>query len=407
MKKAIYIIIALLLAVAVFVFIGSFAARDSFGGGKKKAPENIIYIGVYEPLNGENANGGRTETLGIRYANSLYPSLSLDGVDYEIKLVESDNAADSPDAPYAAQRLVSGGVCAVLGSYSSKLTAAGLPIFEAAGLPLISLSGTNEKLAGSSAIYYTLSYADSFQNGVTVNYAAGQELRHAAVLTLIGDAYSKETGKLFAESFAALGGEISEFGFQLGQENFRPLLTEIKSSGADFVYMLSGAREAGFLLAQAREEHLGLPIMGPQSWDCALLLSEDAADLKNVTFTTPFQFGQKASQEAAEFAVGFSAWISKDGKRIEENGGSSLPSAGAALGYDGYMALIKAIKSADSTQPKELNRALKVLSFPGATGEISFGERGEAKKNLAYIKAYDASSRSFEVIQTSSVTGKK
>lgn len=406
MKKAIYIIIALLLAVAVFVFIGSFAARDSFGGGKKKAPENIIYIGVYEPLSGENANGGRTEALGVRYANFLYPSLSLGGVDYTVKLVESDNAADRAEAPYAAQRLVSGGVCAVLGSYSPKLTAAGLPVFEAAGLPLINLSCTSEKLTGSSGIYYALSYSDSFQNGVTANYATGQELRHGAVLTLIGDAYSKEAGRLFAESFAALGGEISEFGFQLGQENFRSLIAEIKSGGADFVYMLSGAREAGFFLAQAREERLNLPIMGSQSWDCALLLSEDAANLKNVTFTTPFQFGQKAAQEAAEFAVGFSAWVSKDSKRIEENGGSSSPSAGAALGYDGYMALISAIKAAGSAQPKELNRALKELSFSGATGEVSFGERGESKKNLAYIKAY-AAGQGFEVIQTSSVTGKK
>lgn len=407
MKKAIYIIIALLLAVAVFVFIGSFAARDSFGGGKKKAPENIINIGVYEPLSGENANGGLTETLGVRYANSLYPSLTIGGVDYEIKLVERDNAADRAEAPYAAQRLVSSGVCAVLGSYSSKLTAAGLPIFEAAGLPLISLSGTSEKLADSSAIYYTLSYADGFQNGVTANYATGQELRHAAVLSVIGDAYSKETGRLFAESFAALGGKVSEFSFQLGQENFRSLLTEIKSSGADFVYMLSGTREASFLLAQAQEEHLGLPIMGSQSWDCALLLSEDAANLKNVTFTTPFHSGQKSGKEASEFAVGFSAWVSKDTKRIEENGGSSLPSAGAALGYDGYMALIKAIKASDSTQPKELNRALKALTFSGATGEISFDERGKSNKTLAYIKAYDTASQSFEVIQTSSVTGKK
>lgn len=407
MKKAIYIIIALMLAVAVFVFIGSFAARDSFGDEKKKAPENIIYIGVYEPQSGENANGGRTETLGIRYANSLYPSLSLDGVDYQIKLLESDNAADSAEAPYAAQRLVSGGACAVLGSYSSKLTAAGLPIFEEAGLPLISLSGTSEKLTGSSATYYALSYTDAFQNGVMANYAIGRELHHAAVLTLIGDAYSKEAGRLFAESFGALGGEVSEFGFQLGQENFRPLLAEIEASGADFIYMLSGAQEASFLLAQAGEEHLGLPIMGPQSWDCALLLSENATNLKNVSFTTPFQFGQKAGQEAAEFAVGFSAWVSKDAERIEKNGGSSLPSAGAALGYDGYMALITAIKEAGNAQPKELNRALKALSFPGATGEISFGDQGESNKNLAYIKAYDATSRSFEVIQTSSMTGKK
>ncbi len=407
MKKAIYIIIALLLAVAVFVFIGSFAARDSFGGEKKKEPEHIIYIGIYEPLSGENANGGRTETLGIRYANFLYPSLSLGGVDYEIKLLESDNMADSAEAPYAAQRLISGGACAVLGSYSSKLTAAGLPVFEAAGLPLISLSGTSEKLIGSSPVYYALNYTDSFQNGVTANYATGQELRHAAILTLIGDAYSKEAGRLFSESFVALGGETSEFTFQLGQENFRSLLTEIKSSGADFVYMLSGAREAEFLLSQAREERLGLPIMGSQSWDCALLLSENVADLKNVSFTTPFQSGQKAGQEATEFAAGFSTWVSKNETRLEENGGSSLPSAGAALGYDGYMALMKAIQSASSTQPKQLNRALKALSFPGATGEISFGERGEASKSTAYIKAYNTASRSFDVIQTSSVTVKK
>ena len=53
--------------------------------------KNVIKIGVFEPLTGENGGGGYQEVLGIRYANKMYPTVEIDGVTYDIVLEEVDN----------------------------------------------------------------------------------------------------------------------------------------------------------------------------------------------------------------------------------------------------------------------------------------------------------------------------
>ena len=97
------------------------------------ATKGTIVIGVYEPASGDNGAGGKQETLGVRYAHTLQPTVELsDGV-YEIKLVEADNQSSTDKAPTAAQDLVSQDAAIVLGSYGSSVSIAAAPIFDRAG----------------------------------------------------------------------------------------------------------------------------------------------------------------------------------------------------------------------------------------------------------------------------------
>ena len=47
-----------------------------------------IVIGIYEPASGPNGAGGKQETLGIYYANSIAPTVTLSDGEYLIKLLE-------------------------------------------------------------------------------------------------------------------------------------------------------------------------------------------------------------------------------------------------------------------------------------------------------------------------------
>ena len=60
-------------------------------GSKSDSDSKVIKIGVFEPLTGENGGGGFQEVLGMRYANEVYPTVDIDGVTYDIELVEVDN----------------------------------------------------------------------------------------------------------------------------------------------------------------------------------------------------------------------------------------------------------------------------------------------------------------------------
>ena len=48
------------------------------------AMAETVKIGVFEPLSGDSGAGGKQEMLGMQYANSLYPTVEIDGVTYDI-----------------------------------------------------------------------------------------------------------------------------------------------------------------------------------------------------------------------------------------------------------------------------------------------------------------------------------
>lgn len=404
MKKILLPFLAFCVVAALFIAFGSMRDNDKISAfGEKTKKENIIYIGVYEPLTGDYAQGGLSEALGIRYANSVCHTVVVDGVTYEIKLVESDNATDETGATIAAQALMNSKVSAVLGSYSNKATATGITEFEKNGIPLIGISCTSQSASEGSRSYFRMCYNDLFQSGIMANFAYSMDLRHAAILTQTGDTYSKAAGKIFSDAYKQLGGEVTEFSFQLGQENFRSLSKEIANSDADFVYMLSGSSEAKYFINQSRSEGLLCPVLGPESWDSALLLDEVSFTSADVYFASEFDTGSSADPVSIEFSKNFASWLNSEDDRIAENGGNDYASSASAMAYDSYMLVVEAIKKADSSAPSAVAEAIRAITYQGLTGSISFNEKGESLKRVAYIKTININSSAFELVQTSSI----
>ena len=404
MKKILLPLLAFCLVAALFVLFGNLGDRDKISAfGEKSKDENAIYVGVYEPLTGDYAQGGLSETLGVRYANSVCPTVNINGVTYEIRLIESDNAKDEKGSAFAAQTLVQSKVVAVLGAYGDNLTAVGIPEFEKNGIPVVGISCTSQSATVGSKSYFRVCYNDSFQSGIMANFASSLDLKHAAVLTQTGDSYSKDAGKVFAGAFKQLGGEVTELSFQLGQENFRSLAKQIKNSDADFVFMQSGSSEAKYFINQARSEGLLCPVLGPESWDSALLLDEVTFTSSDVYFASEFDSGSTADPVAVEFAANFASWLNSDAARVAENGGNDYSSSASAMAYDSYMLIVNAIKKANSSAPVDVTEAMRTITYKGLSGNISFDEKGESVKKKAYIKTININSRQFDVLQISSI----
>ena len=82
-------------------------------GGEKAA---VVKIGVFEPASGDNGAGGKQETLGVQYANSVTPTVTIGGKEYKVQLEIVDNESSNDKAVTAASELISKGVSVVLGS---------------------------------------------------------------------------------------------------------------------------------------------------------------------------------------------------------------------------------------------------------------------------------------------------
>ena len=110
----------MLLALVMALSLVACGGGDSNTSGDDSATgDKIVKIGVFEPTSGQNAGGGKKEILGIEYANSIKPTVTINGEEYTVQLVYADNASDSAKAPTAAQTLISQGVSVVIGTYGS------------------------------------------------------------------------------------------------------------------------------------------------------------------------------------------------------------------------------------------------------------------------------------------------
>ena len=78
MKKFLAMILALVMALSL-VACGS-KDNDQQQGGDVSG-DKVIKVGVFEPTSGQNAGGGKKEILGIEYAHSLKPTVTINGAE--------------------------------------------------------------------------------------------------------------------------------------------------------------------------------------------------------------------------------------------------------------------------------------------------------------------------------------
>lgn len=357
---------------------GSKSAEANSGSGDK-----VIKIGVFQPTTGENGGGGFQEVLGIRYANQMHPTVNIGGEEYTVKLVEVDNKSDKTEAVNAAQKLVSEKVSVVLGSYGSGVSIAAGQIFADAKIPAIGCSCTNPQVTQGNDYYFRVCFLDPFQGTVMANYANDNGAKTAAVITQLGDDYSSGLGSFFKTAFADLGGSVvSEEQFQTNQTDFKAILTNIKAQNPDIIFAPSSITTAPLIIKQARELGITATIAAGDTWENSTIIENAGDSAEGVVLSTFFDEAEPANDEAASFVSGFKTYL-KDQKQEE------IIPAVSALGYDAYLAALKAIEDAGSTDTTAIRDALKNVSIDGVTGSISFDENGDAKKDMAFIKTIE------------------
>ena len=364
----------LALALALVMFLPAFA----FGAA---APvDGEIVLGVFEPQTGENGGGGFQEVLGMRYANTVYPTVKVGDKVYSVRLVEADNKSDKTEAVSAANTLIAAGAKIVLGSYGSGVSIAAGEIFAEAQVPAIAASATNPQVTLGNDYYFRVCFLDPFQGTVMANYAIEKDLKKAAVITQLGDDYSSGLGAFFLAAYEKLGGVIvSEEQFQTNQTDFKAILTNVKAATPDVIFAPSSIATAPLLIKQARELGITAVIAAGDTWENGSIIENAGKDAEGVVLSTFFDEAEPANDEAKAFIEGFK-------KYLVANDQPDVIPAVSALGFDAYITALAAIEKAGVLEGPALQQALTQVEVVGVTGAISFDENGDAKKDMAFIK---------------------
>ncbi len=390
MKK----ILALLLALVMVFALAACGESDSNpsadpgtqeSDGAQASGDNVIKIGVFEPLTGDSGAGGKQEKLGMQYANSLTPTVEVNGVEYTVELVDGDNGSSADKAPSAASQLVSEGVSVVLGTYGSSAAIAAGPIFEEAQIPAIGVTCTNPQVTAGNEYYFRICFLDNFQGTVLANYAVDQlSASKAYLLGELGNEYDNGLMNYFEEAFTSLGGTVVKDNFPTNNSDFSSYLNKAVNEGADVIFCPVSITYATQIIAQAKSMNLEIPILGSDTLDNNTVLEAAAGSNVDLRVSTFYADGSDP-----EFDEGFKAWINSDPQNLTNNGGNDMIAAVSVMGYDAYYVALEAIKAAGSTDPVAIKDALKNVQYTGVTGSIAFDEQGDAIRDTAFIKIAD------------------
>ena len=347
------------------------------GGEEKAADQNVVKVGVFLPLTGDNAAGGELELRGIKLANQLHPEV----LGKKVELVVADNKSDKAEAASVAARLIEKDKVSVLvGSYGSSLSMAAGNIVKENKVPAVGTSCTNPQVTANNDYYFRACFIDPFQGTVMAKFATAElGVGNAAVLIDNSSDYAKGLAQFFKENFVKEGGAVTaEESYLQKDTDFKATLTKIKATNPDFLYVPGYYQEVGLIVKQARELGMNMPIAGGDGWDSAKMPEIAGAAALNNTYFSSLYSPEDSSDINKNFVAAY------------EKAYGQKPDVFAALSYDSALLVAEAIKNAGSTEPAKISEAMaKINGFSGVSGSVTFDDKHNPVKSAVILEYKD------------------
>ena len=372
----------LTIAMAAMLAIGLLLA--GCGGGDKAKPaatSNEIKIGGNFELTGGIANFGKQTVNGIQLA---FKQANASGgvLGKQLVLVLADNKSEPAEASNAITKLITQDkVSVVLGPVSSSNVLATVQISEDKKIPVLTATGTNEKITVDNGkvrpFAFRSCFIDPFQGRVMANYASNSLKAKTAVIYVDNSSdYSKGLSASFEATFVKNGGKIvAKEAFLQKDQDFKATLTKIKALNADTVFIPAYYEEVGKIVKQARELGITSPLLGTDGWDDPKVVEIAGAAALNNTFFSNHYSSEDKDPNVVKFVEAYKKEYNQD------------PNALSALGYDSGLLIIDAIKRANSTDSVKIKEALEqTKNLQVSTGIITIDSNHNPVKSAVVIE---------------------
>ncbi len=355
-------------------------------GCGKGADSNSIKIGLLNEMTGGNATFGTSAANGAKMA---FKEINAKGgvLGKQILAVIADNKSEPSESANAMTKLATqDNVVAVTGVFASSNAIAASSVAEATKTPFLAVGATNpkvtvdEKTKKVKDYTFRVCFIDPFQGTVGANFVLNTlKLKKAAIMVDNSSDYSKGLAAFFKESFTKGGGSIlSEEAYLQKDQDFKAVLTKLKSLNPEVIYVPGYYEEVGKIVKQAREMGIVAPIIGGDGWDSPKLVELGSAPALNNTFFTNHYSVDDNSPASKAFVEAYK-------KEYGQN-----PDALAVLGYDAAKLLIDAIQRANSLDKGKIQAALaSTKAYPAITGATTLNASHDAVKSAVIIEMKD------------------
>lgn len=376
MRKKLFVTAAALACAASLLTAGC-------GGEKKDA--NIIKIGVVSEMTGGSATYGNSVVNGMKLAQKEINAAG--GVlGKKIELVVADSKSEPAEAANAMSKLINQDkVPLVSGLFSSSSAIAACNISEAAKIPYLAIGATNPTVTvgqdgKTKPNTFRMCFIDPFQGTVGANFVLNElKAKKAAIYIDNSSDYSKGLCAFFEESFVKGGGQIvSKEAYLQKDTDFKAVLTKIKATNPEIIYVPGYYEEVGKIVKQARELGIKAAFVGGDGWDSPKMQEIAGNEALNNTFFTNHYSADADTPESKAFVSAY------------EKEYKQRPDACGVLGYDGFKLMVDSIKRAGAVYSPKIAKALgETKDFNAVTGKTSLNEKHDAVKSAVIIEFKD------------------
>jgi len=334
----------------------------ALGAGVAKADVTIAIVG---PMTGQYATFGEQPMKGVLQAAADLNAKG--GILGEKVVVEvADDACDPKQAVAVANQLVNKGVDFVVGHFCSGSSIPASTVYNEEGINMMTYGSTSPKLteAGYNNVFRVCGRDD--QQGPTAAKMLMDKFAGKKIAVLHDKtAYGKGLADEMISALHKMGGKEAMYeAYTAGEKDYSALVTKLKDSKIDVIYLGGYHSEGGLILRQAHEQGLKVTLVGGD----ALGTSEFAAIAGEASDGTLFSFNPDPRKDPA------------NAKIVETIRASGYEPEGYTLyGYAAVQAFAQAAEKAKSVDSMKVNKVLHSAKFDTVLGNIGFDAKGDVK----------------------------
>ena len=348
---------------------------------------DVVKIGLFVPLTGfAAADGASAKHAALLAMEKINNEGGINGK--KLELVIYDDRVKSQDAVAIARKLVEQDkvVGVVSGSYSTP-TRAAAPIYQRYGIPMIAAYATHPDITKAGNFIFRAGFLATVEGGAG-GYLATKILngKNIAVLTMDND-FGRALSAAFIKMAKKNGANIlANLTFPLGEKDFSPMLTKIKSLKPDILYSTGYYSEGALVVKQAKDLGLSVQILGQEGFDSPMFLKIAGDAANGVIITT--DLNRDDEREIVKWFI----------KEYTERYKLDPDMVGAST-FDAVYILASAIKKAGEDPKKIRDAVAEVKDFEGLAGLVrGFNKLGEVIKDIQVQKVVNGKFSYFGVI---------
>ena len=340
------------------------------------AAEDTFKIGWISPLTGSMAKNCAHESgiLAIEEINETGGILGR-----PLELIMEDGSCDAITTISAAKKLINiDKVDYILGGHCSTSSLALAPIAQKNNTLVVSSISSHPQITKSKDFIFRTSSISTDQSPLIAKYLIEKMLFSKIAIFYEDTAYAGPIAKQVSKEVKTLGAKIIfEDSFLSKETDFRASLMKIKSVSPQAIYLSAQTPDTALLLIkQLKDLGINLPIFGNHLIGNLLTLFPNQKSLFNDIIYAEIKFDTDNQITKA--------FIKRYTERFNRK---TLPyGIWNADAYDAVHILANAINRCGPDKNKVKQCLANLQDFPGASGNISFDENGDAKRKFVLKK---------------------